>query len=358
MGEKVRLGFIGAGWWATANHMPLLAAREDVEMAAVCRLGRRELELVRDRFGFGFATEDYRELLDQPLDGVVIASPHTLHYVHAKAALERGLHVMVEKPMAVRASEAWELVALAREKGRHLLVPYGWNYKPFVEEAQRQMAQGAVGEIEYVLCHMASPIRGLLAGTDAGDVAGNAGLFAPDARTWADPEVAGGGYGHSQLTHSTGLLFFLTPLRAASVYARMSAPGARVELYDSLAVRFEGEAIGTVSGAGTVPPNGRFQVDVRIFGSEGMLLLDVERERLAVQRRDGATFHLPVAAGEGDYTCDGPPRRFVELIAGRSDRNNSSGEVAARSVELLDAAYRSAQSGQPEIVHPSGTSAA
>src|SRR5262249_61109954 len=125
-------------------------------------------------------------------------------------------------------------------------------------------------------------------------------------RPWADPRVAGGGHGRGQLRRSTGPLFFLPPLRAASVYARMSAPGARVELYDSLAVRFEGEAIGTVSGAGTVPPNGRFQVDVRIFGSEGMLLLDVERERLEVHGRDGTIFRLPVAAGEGDYTCDGP----------------------------------------------------
>jgi predicted dehydrogenase len=350
MSDKVRLGFIGAGWWATANHLPLLAARDDVELAAVCRLGRPELERVRDRFGFRFATEDYRELLAQPLDGVVVASPHTLHYTHAKAALERGLHVMVEKPMAVRADEAWDLVGLAREKRRHLLVPYGWNYKPFVEAAQRQISQGAVGEIEYVLCHMASPIRGLLDGTDVGDVAGGDGLFAPDAKTWADPKVAGGGYGHAQLTHATGLLFFLTPLRAASVYARMTAPGSRVELYDALSVHFESGAIGTVSGAGSVPPGGRFQVDVRIFGSEGMLLLDIERERLEVQRRDGQNFHVPVPAGEGDYTCDGPPHRFVDLIQGRSDRNNSSGEVAARSVELLDAAYRSAQSGQAETV--------
>ena len=40
MTKKVRLGFIGAGWWATSNHMPLLAARDDVELAGVCRLGR------------------------------------------------------------------------------------------------------------------------------------------------------------------------------------------------------------------------------------------------------------------------------------------------------------------------------
>src|SRR5688572_9114429 len=146
--ERVRVGFIGAGWWATANHMPLLAARDDVELAAVCRLGRTELEAVQRRFGFGFATEDYRDLLDQPLDAVVVSSPHGLHYEHARAALERGLHVMVEKPMALRGADAWHLVELARARDLHLLVPYGWNYKPFVEEAQRWVAEGVLGTIE------------------------------------------------------------------------------------------------------------------------------------------------------------------------------------------------------------------
>jgi predicted dehydrogenase len=350
MAERVRLGFIGAGWWATANHLPRLAAREDVELAAVCRLGRPQLEAVRRRFGFRFATEDYRELLEQPLDGVVVTSPHTLHYEHARAALQRGLHVMVEKPMALRGAEAWELVELARARRRHVLVPYGWNYTPFVEEARRRLADGAVGQIEHVLCHMASPIRGLLTGSDVGDVAGGGGLFAPEARTWADPAVAGGGYGHAQLTHATGLLFFLTPLRAARVFAEMSAPGSAVELYDALAVRFHGGATGSVSGAGTVPPDNPFQVDVRLFGSEGMLLLDVERERLEVRRRDGRHLTLPVSPGAGAYTCEAPPHRFVELIRGLSDRNNSPAEVAARSVELLEAAYRSAESGRAETV--------
>ncbi|MBI2942298.1 MAG: Gfo/Idh/MocA family oxidoreductase [Chloroflexi bacterium] len=350
MTDKVRLGFIGAGWWATANHMPVLAAREDVEMAAVCRLGRRELEAVRDRFGFRFATEDYQELLEQPLDAVVVASPHSLHHTHAKAALERGLHVMVEKPMTLRATEAWELVVLARARDRHLLVPYGWNYKPFVEEAQRRLADGAVGAIEYVMCHMASPIRGLLVGRDVADVAGYGGLFAPDARTWADPRVAGGGYGLAQMTHSTGLLFYVAPLRAARAFAEMSAPDSAVELYDAISIRFRNGAVGVVSGAGTVPAPSGFQLDVRIFGSEGMLLLDVERERLEVRRRDGRAFTMPLHSGDGAYTCVTPPNRFVDLIRGLSDRNNSSGEIAARSVELLDAAYRSAVSGCPEAV--------
>src|SRR5262249_59134538 len=114
--NKVRLGFIGAGWWATANYIPLLAARTDVELAGVCRLGRDELTRVKERFGFPFATEDAADLVRQPLDAVVVTSPHTLHYEHAWLALEQNLHVMVDKPMCTRGEHARELVRLAREK--------------------------------------------------------------------------------------------------------------------------------------------------------------------------------------------------------------------------------------------------
>ncbi len=347
--KKVRVGLIGAGWWATSNHVPLLAARPDVELAAVCRLGAEELRRVADRYGFAFATEDYRELLDRPLDAVIVASPHTLHYEHARAALERGLPVLVEKPMTTNGTEAWELVRLATEKGVELMVPYGWHYKPYIQEARRLMERDVIGRIQHVSIHMASPIRDLLSGKDSVDqgVSGAAAqeeiLFGPTASTWADPVIAGGGYAHAQLSHATGLLFRLTDLRAEEVYAQMSAPGTRVELYDALSVRFTNGAIGTISGAGTVPAGGSFQLDLRLFGQEGMLLLDVERERLEVRRHDGEVIQVPVTPGEGAYTCDGPPNRFIDLILGKAERNDSPGEAAARSVELLDAAYRSAR---------------
>src|SRR5215831_6706777 len=145
--RKAHLGFIGAGWWATANHMPVLAKRDDVELTAVCRLGKHELQKVRESFGFRFATEDAAELVNfDGLDAVVVSSPHTLHYEHARLALERGLHVMCEKPMCTRADHARELVRLARDKGLHLLVPYGWHYKPFVRQAKRWMDDKAIGE--------------------------------------------------------------------------------------------------------------------------------------------------------------------------------------------------------------------
>src|SRR5262249_25120503 len=116
--KKARLGFIGAGWWATANHMPILAQRDDVELTAVCRRGRAELKQLQDRFGFQLATESAEELVNYPgLDAVVVSSPHTLHYEHARLALERGLHVMCEKPMCTQGVHARELVRLADAKG-------------------------------------------------------------------------------------------------------------------------------------------------------------------------------------------------------------------------------------------------
>jgi predicted dehydrogenase len=355
--KKARLGFLGAGWWATANHMPLLARRDDVEFAAVCRLGKDELRQVQQAFDFPFATESAEELVNHPgLDAVLVSSPHTLHYEHARMALERGLHVLCEKPMCTRAEHARELVRLARDKGLHLLVPYGWHYKPFVQQAKRWLDAGAVGQVQFVLCHMASPIRELLRGGrfEVDTSSGQAGrvLFEPDPRTWADPAVAGGGYGHAQLSHSTGMLFWLTGLAAESVYALMSAPGARVDLYDALGVRFAGGAVGTVSGAGTVPPTGRaqYQVDLRIFGSEGLLMLDCERARLDLRRHDGRQEQMDLPADAGAYTCDGPPNNFVDLVLGKASVNYSPGEAAMRSVELLDAAYRSAASGRPEAV--------
>jgi predicted dehydrogenase len=339
----VRLGFIGAGWWATANHIPLLAGRDDVDLVAVCRLGQELLQEIKRRFDFAVATEDYRELLEHDLDGVVVSSPHYLHHEHARAALERGRHVMVEKPMTLRPDHAWELVDLARSRGRHLLVPYGWHYKPFVERAKGLMDEGLVGRVEYALCHMASPARDFFAGGGRVPSQWEPTIAQPDPSTWQVKEN-GGGYGYGQITHSSALLLWLTGLRAAEVTARMTEPGSRVDMYDAATVAFDGGAIGVVSGAATLPDNDKFQVDLRVFGDQGVLLLDVERERLEVRRHDGRHVRVEVPPDEGAYSCEGPPNRFVELIKG-AGTNSSPGEVAARSVELIDAMYRSAAAG-------------
>ena len=76
MNDKLRVGVVGAGWWAVANHMPILKSRPDVDLVAVCRLGSHELAKVQAAFGVPYASEDFAAMLDEaPMDALVVASP-------------------------------------------------------------------------------------------------------------------------------------------------------------------------------------------------------------------------------------------------------------------------------------------
>ncbi|UFU06191.1 Gfo/Idh/MocA family protein [Ruania halotolerans] len=347
---SVRLGAIGAGWWATSNHFPIFAAREDVELVGVCGRGP-SLAHAQAEFGFDLATEDADELLAADIDAVVISTPHDLHHRFAAQALERGLHVLCEKPMTLDAAQAWDLVERAERAGTVFLVPYGWNYKPFTSAAKRILDAGGIGEIQYVLCHMASPTRGLFGSDPTHMLQRWNSHTAPDPSTWADP-AHGGGYAHGQITHSSALLSWLTGLRATTVAGRVSGPGAAVDLFDAAVVQFEGGALGTVSGAATLADGDKYQLDIRLFGSEGVLMIDVERERVSLSRYDGRREDVAIAPGEGEYECLVPPARFIDLITGASTENNSDALVAARSVELIEALLRSAgASGVETPVH-------
>ena len=345
--SRVRVGAIGAGWWATSNHFPLLSARDDVELVGVCGLGPG-LGDVRDEFGFGMATENIDDLLDAGLDAVVVTTPHDLHYDVAMRALERGLHVLCEKPMTLRADQAWDIVEAAERAGTHLLVPYGWNYKPFTVEAKRILDQGLVGDIQFALCHMASPTRGLFGGDPTHMLERWQSDTKPQLSTWADPRH-GGGYAHGQVTHSSALFFWLTGLRAATVAGRVSNAGSPVDLFDAAVVRFDGGSLGSLSGAATLADGDKYQIDLRIFGTEGVLMIDTERERVSLSRYDGERVDLAIPAGEGEYECLVPPVRFIELITGASTENNSTADVAARSVELIEGLLRSSAADGAEV---------
>lgn len=348
--RKARIGFIGAGWWATTNHMPILVTRKDVEMVSVCGLDEKVLTRCQCDFGFAHATDDYRDLLRLDLDGVVVASPHAFHAEHALAALRTGCHVMVEKPFTTTASDARKVVALAKKKRLHIVVPYGWNYRPIGVKAKALMEQSPIGTIEFVQCFMSSPVKNLLTGKSF-DFSDGAYVDA-DLSTWSNPKVSGGGYAQAQLSHATGLMFWLTNLRPESVFAHMSQPGAKVDMYDSITARCKGGVIATVAGAASLPLGtpGTFQMDIRIFGEHGVVLIDIAREHISLHLHDGKHKTIPLKPGDGAYQCDEPPHRFIELILGLSTQNNSTGEIAMRSVELLDAAYRSTHSGREEKV--------
>ncbi len=353
---KLRLGVIGAGSWALASHLPNFAARDEVELVAVARHGRDALARVKDQYGFQVASEDYRDVLDAGVDICLVSSPTGLHHEHAKAAMEAGAHVLVEKPFTIDPADAWELVETGERLGRHIVVAFGWNHRPMVREMKRLMDERGIGTVEQCTVHMASVTRELLANTGAYPAADPDTV--PEQATWTDPRLSGGGYGQAQLSHALGLSLWLTGLRASEVFALMSAPlDAPVELHDALSVRFDNGAIGTVAGGSAHLGAGdnKHQLEVRAIGSDGQVLVDVEREAAWLWRDGGDTdLRLQLSDEAGRYDCDGPPNTLVDLALGKDVVNHSPGELAARTVELLDAAYRSSRSGALERVVRAG----
>ena len=353
---KLRLGVIGAGSWTVASHLPAFARHRDVvEFAIVNRRDPVLLETIRSQFGFAKASPSWEDVIAERPDIVLVASPAALHYEQTSAALEAGAHVLCEKPFTVASEDGWDLVVRSVAAGREIVVAFGWNYRPMVVEAARLMSDDdGLGEIEQLSMTMASATRELLA--TGGAYAEASPVAVPRPATWNDPNLSGGGYGQAQLSHALGLGLALTGLRGAEVFAYMSRPlAAPVELHDALAVRYTNGAIGTISGASNHRGAGgnKHQLEVRIIGARGQLLLDLEREALWRFRGDGDDVRVVVEPDAGRYDCDGPVDAIVELAMGRGV-NRSPAELGARTVEVLEAAYRSAASGQREAIAVGG----
>jgi predicted dehydrogenase len=345
---KLRLGVLGAGSWAAASHLPQFALRSDeVEFVGVCRKGRAELEWIREEFGFAVASEDHHEVLDAGVDIALVSSPASLHYEHARDSLLAGAHVLVEKPFTLTSNQAWDLVEVAARHKRHLLVAFGYNYRPLVRSAVAALTEaGGVGALESLSVSMASVCRELLAGTGAYPKADE--HTRPDPQTWADPARSGGGYAQAQLAHALGLAMHLFPTAGEAVFAQSSNPvGGVVEQHCAAVVRWRGGAIGTLTGSATHEGAevNRDLLRVHAVGSDGQFCLDLDRDGYTYFCPDRGELGFAGEPGAGAYDCVGPPHALVDLALGKTDSNHSPGELGARTVEVIEAFYASAGSG-------------
>jgi predicted dehydrogenase len=351
MTKKLRLGVIGAGSWAVASHLPNFAKRDEVEPVAVARKGPELLAKIKDDFGFQHASEDYRDVIEAGIDICLVSSPTAHHHEHAKAALKAGAHVLVEKPVTIDPADAWDLVQTADRRGLHLICSFGWNFLPMLRDAKALIDEKGIGEVEHLVVHMSSVTRELLSNTGAYPAAAPESV--PEQRTWTDPALSGGGYGQAQLSHALGLALWLTGLRGREVFAYMSTIlDSPVEHYDAVSMRFANGAIGTMAGGSTHLgyDGNKHELAMRAIGSEGHFACDLQRELVWLYRAGGEDVRLPVQPGNALYNCDGPPNTLVDLALDRDVRNWAPGELGARTVELRDAAYRSAASGKREPV--------
>ena len=344
----MRVGVIGVGWWAVENHLPVLSARSDVEVRAVCRKGAVEVEQVAERFGVPIATEDHALLPWDELDAVVVSSPHSLHHEHAMAALDRGLHVMCEKPLAITAADAFDMVQRASEQEVVLLVPHGWQFLPQAAAARDWIRGGRIGLLEHVVAQMASPARGLFSGEED-SIAG--AESPPEPSTWVGEE---GGYAYGQLSHLYSLVFWLTGLIPTEVMGAVSPGPAGSDLYDAFMTTTRQGPLISVSGGAGVPTSQRHHMEVRVFGSEGVAIVDLERDRIEVVREDGDDYSFPLMRGATIYPATLPVHAFCDLALGYPDAINHGDAVAsALGIAVIQAGLRSAQTRCSEPVSPS-----
>jgi UDP-N-acetyl-2-amino-2-deoxyglucuronate dehydrogenase len=158
--RKVGVGLIGLGSISYAHEAGYSEQGEACQIVALCDINEEE---VNNRIGIYEGAKGYtryQELLDQAdVDMVDITVPHVLHYEIAKAALEKGKHVLVEKPITVKSGQGEELISLAKQKGLKFSVAENTHFVIAYLKAEEILKQGILGDIWSV--------RTLIAGSEA-----------------------------------------------------------------------------------------------------------------------------------------------------------------------------------------------
>ena len=145
--EKIKVGVIGTGFIGPA-HIEALRRLGNIEVLALAEsseeLAKSKAQLLGIEENYG----DYKKLLkNKDIQSVHICSPNYLHFQMAKEALEAGKHTICEKPLAISAAEAQELVELADKKGLVNAVNFNIRYYPLSRQIRTMVEKGDVGEI-------------------------------------------------------------------------------------------------------------------------------------------------------------------------------------------------------------------
>lgn len=350
--KKVRIGVIGAGWWATFAHIPAVRSHPHSELFAVQSRERAKAEKIARDFGAQHACTTVEEILALPeIDAVIIASTPNVHFAQAKAALASGRHVLLEKPMTFTSAEALEIVELAARKNLQLMVSCPWHYTRHGMEARQLVHSGALGEIKMISVLMTNPIDKLLRGINTSPTHGLEKAYVePRPGSYNDPAIAGGGQIYCQVSHAAAYLTFLTGLRPAEVFARFDHDFSPNDIYNALTVTLENGALVSIASTGATPRCER-NYEVRVFGSKAILQLELWHGTMTLIDFNDQRANFPPLAENEVYPSRAPALNFIETLLGQA-ANGSPGELGLASMEVIEAACESAQTNRSEKIRP------
>ena len=148
--KSLPVGVVGCGYWGP-NLVRNFRNLPNTQVKALCDLNESRLQHMRQLYPEVEGVTDYNRLLGEiGVDAVVVAAPVRFHHPLAKAALEAGKHVMIEKPMAASVAECEELVDIARRNGLVLMVGHTFLYSAAVRKIAEIIKTGEIGEIRYI----------------------------------------------------------------------------------------------------------------------------------------------------------------------------------------------------------------
>ena len=144
----VRMGVIGCGSIAEIAHFPSIAGRKEAKLVAVCDTNVNRAQAAAAKWGAAQWFTDYRKMFEEArLDAVVIATPNNVHRNQAVAAAKAGVHVVVEKPLAVTNREAWDIVNACNKAGVKLMVGCDRRFWTHNQWAKQLIDEGVIGKL-------------------------------------------------------------------------------------------------------------------------------------------------------------------------------------------------------------------
>jgi scyllo-inositol 2-dehydrogenase (NAD+) len=335
--RQINLGVIGTGWCGgiravTAANSALVG---ELHLAETNPERRAEITAQTDPTSM---TDRWEDIIANPgIDAVVVsATPETLHFPMAKAALEAGKHVLLEKPIAVTLDEADELIELAESKGLKFTIGYSQRFNAKQAMIKRSINAGTLGDVSSILLsrHITRSLGAKISG-----------------RTKLSPAAM-------EATHDLDFAFWcLEPRRPVRVYSQ-NAWGVRKDSLGCpdtqyLVVTMDDGVVVTVGAGMSLPPGypNASTTWMEVIGTEGAILADASHRDVVLNTvSDGVQFPLSTMPGEFvDHVYAGPMERetthFIEAVA--FDRSVMVDPRLARvTMEVYIAADLSAERNQ------------
>jgi len=336
----IRAGLVGVGKMGL-SHYAILGAHPRVQVAAICDSAAYLTSTLKKYTGVE-TYKDYRRMFDSAgLDCIVIATPTASHFQIASDALERGLHVFVEKPLCLDPGQSRKLAQLAQASRCANQVGYHNRFIGTFQETRRLARAGALGEIYHVSC----------------SAFGQVVIRPKSGNTWRAQKSEGGGCLHDYASHVVDLMNFVAgrPDEVLGAHLR-GVFSSDVEDAVYATFRYPGGASGQLETNWSDDSHRKMSTTITVYGTRGKIIAD--RQECRVYLRQGADFERyqagwtiryitdlqePVAyylRGE-EYTAQ--IDAFVDAVeAGSDSRENTFASAADtdKVIEMIVAAAR------------------